>query len=194
MHLIQVLLKEALKRRFLVFCQISKDNKGWEKSNQRRTVSVNSLGWLPGGCGDLGHHLGATGDRYVTLRTGPAWQGKNWRWKRAALESQHEVGKGHLSKWVELLFWCLSFQALLGLNLFLCFFLFFNWRIIALQNCVGFCQTSTWISHRHTYVPALSFSLSLFLMWTIFKDFYWICYNIVSVLCFGFLTMRHGGF
>ena len=44
MHLIQVLLKEALKRRFLAFCQISKDNKGREKSNQRRTVSVNSLG------------------------------------------------------------------------------------------------------------------------------------------------------
>ena len=29
----------------------------------------------------------------------------------------------------------------------------FNWRIIALQCCVGFCQTSTWISHRCTYVP-----------------------------------------
>ena len=28
------------------------------------------------------------------------------------------------------------------------FYLCFNWRIIALQNCVGFCQTSTWISHR----------------------------------------------
>ena len=26
---------------------------------------------------------------------------------------------------------------------------FFNWRIIALQYCVGFCHTSTWISHRH---------------------------------------------
>ena len=24
----------------------------------------------------------------------------------------------------------------------------FNWRIIALQCCVGFCHTSTWISHR----------------------------------------------
>ena len=31
----------------------------------------------------------------------------------------------------------------------------FNWRIIALQYCVGFCQTSTWISHRYTYVPSL---------------------------------------
>ena len=35
------------------------------------------------------------------------------------------------------------------------FYLCFNWRIIALQNCVGFCQTSTWISHRCTYVLSL---------------------------------------
>ena len=31
----------------------------------------------------------------------------------------------------------------------------FNWKIIALQNVVDFCQTSTWISHRYTYVPSL---------------------------------------
>ena len=31
--------------------------------------------------------------------------------------------------------------------------LFFNWKIIALQSFVGFCHTSTWISHRYTYVP-----------------------------------------
>ena len=30
----------------------------------------------------------------------------------------------------------------------------FNWRIIALQYRVGFCHTSTWISHRCTYVPS----------------------------------------
>ena len=37
------------------------------------------------------------------------------------------------------------------------FFLFFflNWRIIALQYCVGLYHTSTWISHRYTYVPSL---------------------------------------
>ena len=28
-----------------------------------------------------------------------------------------------------------------------------NWRIIALQCCVGFCHTATWISHNYTYVP-----------------------------------------
>ena len=35
-------------------------------------------------------------------------------------------------------------------NLFL-----FNWRIIALQCCVGFCHTSTWLCHRYTYVLSL---------------------------------------
>ena len=29
----------------------------------------------------------------------------------------------------------------------------FNWRIITLQHCDGFCYTSTWINHRHTCVP-----------------------------------------
>ena len=31
----------------------------------------------------------------------------------------------------------------------------FNWRIIALPCCVGFCPVSTWISHRYTYVHSL---------------------------------------
>ena len=30
-----------------------------------------------------------------------------------------------------------------------------NWRIIALQNFMVFCHTSTRISHRYTYVPSL---------------------------------------
>ena len=29
----------------------------------------------------------------------------------------------------------------------------FNWRIIALQCYVGFCHTTTWISHKYTYNP-----------------------------------------
>ena len=35
------------------------------------------------------------------------------------------------------------------------FNLFFYWKIIALQNFVVFCSTSTWISHRYTYIPSL---------------------------------------
>ena len=31
----------------------------------------------------------------------------------------------------------------------------FNLRIIALQCCIDFCHTSTWISHRYTHVPTL---------------------------------------
>ena len=40
-------------------------------------------------------------------------------------------------------------------------YLFFNWRIITLQNCVCFCQTSTRISQRYTYVPFLLHSTHL---------------------------------
>ena len=31
--------------------------------------------------------------------------------------------------------------------------IYFNWRLITLQYCSGFCQTLTWISHRPTCVP-----------------------------------------
>ena len=40
-----------------------------------------------------------------------------------------------------------------SLNYF--FVLIFNWRIIALQCCIGFFHSSTRISHRYTYVPSL---------------------------------------
>ena len=30
----------------------------------------------------------------------------------------------------------------------------FNWRVIVLQNCVGFCHI-TWVSHNDIYVPSL---------------------------------------
>ena len=46
----------------------------------------------------------------------------------------------------------------LEVSLLVFFFLFnsfFYWRVIALQNFVVFCQTSTWISHRYTYIPSL---------------------------------------
>ena len=31
--------------------------------------------------------------------------------------------------------------------------IYFNWRLITLQYCGGFCHTLTWISHRCTCVP-----------------------------------------
>ena len=33
------------------------------------------------------------------------------------------------------------------------------WRIVALQNCADFCQTSTWISGRYTHIPSCWTSL-----------------------------------
>ena len=41
-------------------------------------------------------------------------------------------------------------------------FFFFNWRLITLQCCGGFCHALTWISHRYTYVspsPTTSYHL-----------------------------------
>ena len=32
-------------------------------------------------------------------------------------------------------------------------FIYFNWRLITLQYCSGFCHTLTWISHGYTCVP-----------------------------------------
>ena len=32
------------------------------------------------------------------------------------------------------------------------FFTFFNWSTIALQCCVGFCRTRTWISHNYIFI------------------------------------------
>ena len=31
----------------------------------------------------------------------------------------------------------------------------FNWGVIALQDSVGFCHTSAWVSHRYSYAPSL---------------------------------------
>ena len=32
-------------------------------------------------------------------------------------------------------------------------FIYFNWRLITLQYCIGFCHTLTWIHHGCTCVP-----------------------------------------
>ena len=39
------------------------------------------------------------------------------------------------------------------LYLLLFFNLLFNWKKIVLWWCVGFCCTTTWISHNYTYIP-----------------------------------------
>ena len=50
-----------------------------------------------------------------------------------------------------------------NLNLFFKF-IYFNWRIIALQYCVGFCHVSTWTSHMHTYIPSFFMFLNIYLL------------------------------
>ena len=39
-------------------------------------------------------------------------------------------------------------------ELWILFYFIFNWRVIVLQCCVGFCHTTTWVSHKHTYVSS----------------------------------------
>ena len=43
----------------------------------------------------------------------------------------------------------------MGEYLILAVVFIFNWRIIVVQCCIGFCHTSTWISHRCAYVLSL---------------------------------------
>ena len=53
---------------------------------------------------------------------------------------------------------------------------FFSWIVIALQNPVGFCQISTWISHRYTYVPSLlnllPISCPISLLWVVIEHLF----------------------
>ena len=62
--------------------------------------------------------------------------------------------------------------------------LFFYWRIIALQNFVVFCQTSTWISHRYTYIPSLLNLLPHLLPHLTPLDWYrapvWVCFGLLN--------------
>ena len=37
----------------------------------------------------------------------------------------------------------------------------FNWRIIALQCCAGFCHTTMWINHKYVYIYIYSSFLNL---------------------------------
>ena len=60
------------------------------------------------------------------------------------------------SRWVSTPLWLSeSWRSFLCSSSVYSFFFLFFWRIIALQNFVVFCQTSTWISHRFTYIPSL---------------------------------------
>ena len=81
---------------------------------------------------------------------------------------------------------------------------FLNWRIIALQNFVVFCHTSTRISHRYTHVPSLSDLPPISLLIPLFslsqsprlsslshtENSYWlsVLYMVCKFLCYCFHT------
>ena len=64
----------------------------------------------------------------------------------------------YFGSWTEMMIYLLN-PSLLTLSLFFSFSSFFffpfyfNWRLITLQYCGGFCHIFTWISHGYTCVP-----------------------------------------
>ena len=74
--------------------------------------------------------------------------GKNWRWEQKGMTADEMAGwhhqlNGHEFEWAP--------GVGDGQRKLVCCSQ--NWKIIALQNFVAFCQTSKWISHRYTYIP-----------------------------------------
>ena len=61
------------------------------------------------------------------------------------MKKLYAISKNKTRSWLWLRPWILFF--------FFNVFIYFNWRLVTLQYCSGFCQTSTWISHRCTCVP-----------------------------------------
>ena len=64
----------------------------------------------------------------------------------------------HVSFWIMALLGYMPRRGIIGsygsfIPSFIYAFTYFNWRIITLQYCDGFCHTSTWISHGCTRVP-----------------------------------------
>ena len=67
-------------------------------------------------------------------------------WPREELyysQLRHEDTDGHTTELAKLLGFYFIFN-----------FFIFNWRLIALQRCAGFCHPSAGISHRHAYAPS----------------------------------------
>ena len=66
---------------------------------------------------------------------------KLWFWRRL-LKAPWKAGRSNLS----IFFFSPNFLLFL-------LFVYFNWRLITLQYCSGFCHTFTWISHGWTCAP-----------------------------------------
>ena len=89
--------------------------------------------------------------------------GKNWRWEEKGMTEDEMVGwhhrlNGHEFEWAPgvgdgqgSLACCSPWSCRVRHD----WVTELNWKVIALQNFVAFCQTSTWISHRYTYITSL---------------------------------------
>ena len=83
---------------------------------------------------------------------------------------RHRASFGGIIKSLSLPTFLLSKQGHSGFKLFI-----FNWRIIALQYSVGFCQMSTWISHGYTSLlnlpphpsPLVCYRVPVWVSWVI---------------------------
>ena len=102
-----------------------------------------------------------TGDRLSPrkcrgLEKGPLthWVAECWKWTISLRSSEQE--KWALSQNQMWAMWEKSLAYVQSPSVFIFIFnlFIFNWRIIALRYCVGFHQTSAWISHRFTHVPS----------------------------------------
>ena len=70
----------------------------------------------------------------------------------------------------------------------------FNWRIFALQYCIDFCHTTTWISHRYAYVSSLlNLPPSPTLYYSNFKNSYssFIYYLLILYSVCSYLILFH---
>ena len=104
-----------------------------------------------------GIHLNGEGKQLLLEFRSESQAGKEGRRYVSGRGMQSESErKGQFTGWLQRCDWGHAgfwFSSWMGLYYFLN--LFFNWRIIALQCCVGFSWITMWISCKHTYICSL---------------------------------------
>ena len=75
-----------------------------------------------------------------------------WTGRPGVLQSMWSQREGQ--DWATELNWLLVKMAYRFLNIHYAYLLSFNWRILTLQCCIGFCHTTTWNSLKYTYISS----------------------------------------